>query len=77
MAHEDDQAILEHLRHIRAKVDDIAERVASVELRVCTAVELGETGNDMQTKTQVKLDRIARRLGRIENRLALSGPPEA
>jgi uncharacterized coiled-coil protein SlyX len=72
MAQETDNVVLEHLRHIRSKVDTIEERMGRVELRLA-AVEghlaslvLGEAGQNSE------IDRIRRRLDRIERRLELA-----
>jgi hypothetical protein len=72
MAQETDNVVLEHLRHIRSKVDTIEERMGRVELRLA-AVEghlaslvLGEAGQNSE------IDRIRHRLDRIERRLELA-----
>ena len=64
--------VLEHLRHIRAKVDRIDERVDRVEIRL-SAVE-GHFANLMVSEAAQNsaIDHISRRLERIERRLELA-----
>ncbi len=64
--------VLQHLRHIRTKVDTIDERVGRVELRM-SAVE-GHLGNLIlsEASQNAEIDKIGRRLDRIERRLELS-----
>jgi hypothetical protein len=64
---------LEHLRHIRAKVDRIDERVDRVEVRL-SAVE-GHLGSLMVSEgaQNAAIDDLSRRFERIERRLELSG----
>jgi hypothetical protein len=72
MAENQSNLVLEHLHHIRSKVDSIDERTGRVELRL-TAVEghlssllLGEAGQNSE------IDRIKQQLDRIERRLELA-----
>jgi hypothetical protein len=72
MADQADNLVLEHLRHIRSKADQIDDRMGRVELRLA-AVEghlasllLAEAGQNSE------IDRIKRRLERIERRLELA-----
>jgi tetrahydromethanopterin S-methyltransferase subunit G len=64
--------VLEHLRHIRSKVDTIDDRVGRVELGL-SAVE-GHLGNLITSEAtqNAEIDRIGRRLDRIERRLELT-----
>lgn len=64
--------VLEHLRHIRVKVDRIDERVDRVELRL-SAVE-GHLANVMVSEAAQNsaIDHVCRRLERIEQRIELS-----
>jgi hypothetical protein len=64
--------VLEHLRHIRAKVDRIDGRVDRVEVRL-SAVE-GHLANLMVSEAAQNsaIDTVCRRLDRIERHLELS-----
>jgi hypothetical protein len=64
--------VLEHLRHIRAKVDRIDDRVDRVEMRL-SAVE-GHLANVMVSEAAQNsaVDNMSRRLEMIERRLELS-----
>ncbi len=64
--------VIEHLRHIRTKVDSIDNRVERVELRLST-VE-GHLGNVLISEAgqNAEIDKVSRRLDRIEHRLELS-----
>jgi tetrahydromethanopterin S-methyltransferase subunit G len=72
MTEEMTHLVLEHLRHIRTKVDTIEERVGRVEVRL-SAVE-GHLGSVLMSESSqnAEIDKIGRRLGWIENRLELS-----
>lgn len=72
MTEEMTHLVLEHLRHIRTKVDSIDDRVERVELRV-SAVE-GHLGGLLVSESaqNAEIDKIGRRLDRIEQRLDLS-----
>lgn len=63
--------VLEHLRHIRTKVDRIDERVDRVEIRL-SAVG-GHLANVMVSEAAQNsaIDHMSRRLERIEQRLEL------
>ncbi len=64
--------MLGHLRHIRTKVDTLDDKVGRVEVRL-SAVE-GHLGSLLTSESaqNAELDKIGRRLGRIEHRLELS-----
>jgi tetrahydromethanopterin S-methyltransferase subunit G len=64
--------VLEHLRHIRTKVDRIDERVDRVEIRL-SAVE-GHLANLMVSEAaqNAAIDNVSRRLEKIERRLDLA-----
>jgi uncharacterized coiled-coil protein SlyX len=64
--------VLEHLRHIRTKVDSTDERVGRLELRL-SAVE-GHLANLMVSEAAQNsaIDSLSRRLERIEGRMELS-----
>lgn len=74
-----DSLVLEHLRHIRARVDQTAEDIVDLKPRMTSlenamnlvrraAYHLEET----DTLQQVTLDRLAERVSRIERRLELT-----
>lgn len=70
--------VLEHLRHIRARVDQIADDVAELKYRM-TSLEgaMGRVkreiayGDETDARQQVTLDKLASRVERIERRLEL------
>ena len=73
---------LEHLRHIRARVDQIADDVTDLKLRMSgleNAMVLVKRevshGDETDARQQITLDRLAARIERIERRLELSEPP--
>jgi tetrahydromethanopterin S-methyltransferase subunit G len=72
MTEEMTHLVLEHLRHIRVKVDSLDERVGRVEVRL-SAVE-GHLGGLIVSEAaqNAEIDKIGRRLDRIEQRLELS-----
>jgi tetrahydromethanopterin S-methyltransferase subunit G len=72
MTEEMTNLVLEHLRHIRTKVDTLDERVGRVEIRL-SAVE-GHLGSVLTSEAaqNAELDKIGRRLDRIEHRLELT-----
>ena len=72
MAEQADNLVLEHLRHIRSKADLIDEGLGRVELRLA-AVE-GHLGSLLLAEAgqNSEIDRIKRRLERIERRLELA-----
>lgn len=71
--------ILEHLRHIRNRVDQIAEdmqdmkhRMSSLETGVVSVKRDIAAGDDTDARQQVSLDKILERILRIEKRLELA-----
>lgn len=73
---------LEHLRHIRARVDQIADDVTDLKLRMGgleSAMVLVKReinyGDEAAARQQLSIDRLAARVERIERRLELSDPP--
>ena len=74
-----DNLILEHLRHIRGRVDQLAEDMTDIKHRM-TSLETGMAlvkrevvaGDDTDARQQVSLDRLVLRIERIEKRLELS-----
>jgi hypothetical protein len=71
MAEEAENIVLEHLRHIRTKVDSIDQRAGMVELRLSTVeshmIGLIRAESDHHTN----LDQLNRRVARIERHLEL------
>ena len=71
---------LEHLRHIRARVDQIADDVSDLKLRMSgieTAMLLVKRevahGDETDIRQQITLDKLTARIERIERRLELTG----
>jgi outer membrane murein-binding lipoprotein Lpp len=71
--------VLEHLRHIRGKVDQIAgdmddlkARMSSLEASMVTVKREVNHGDDVDARQQVSLDKLSKRIERIETRLELS-----
>ena len=72
---------LEHLRHIRGRVDQIADDVGELKLRMSN-VEAGITrirrdvlqADETDIRQQIMLDKLAARVERIERRLDLNDP---
>jgi hypothetical protein len=72
MADETSNIILEHLRHIRGKVDNTDRNLEVLTLRV-GAMERILAGNyQVEVVQNVELDRLKSRVDRIERRLELS-----
>jgi tetrahydromethanopterin S-methyltransferase subunit G len=74
--------VLEHLRHIRGRVDQIADDMKDVKLRLSTlesSMSLVRReiliGDETDARQQASIDRIMDRLDRIERRLDLQGEP--
>ena len=70
--------VLEHLRHIRARVDQIADDVTDLKLRMSgleNAMGLVRReiahGDETDARQQISLDRLAARVERLERRLEL------
>ena len=70
--------VLEHLRHIRARADQIADDVAELKLRMSgleSAMVLVKRevshGDETDARQQITLDKLAARVERIERRLDL------
>lgn len=79
MADEATNLVLEHLRHIRRRVDQIADDVSDLKHRM-TSLEgaMGlikrevAFGDETDARQQVALDKLAARVDRIEWRLELT-----
>ena len=72
--------IVEHLRHIRGRVDRIAEdtgdlkhRMSSLESAMVLVKREVSAGDETDARQQVSLDRLLDRIERIERRLDLIG----
>ncbi len=72
MAEEVDNIILEHLRHIRGRVDVTAEDVRDLKIRTTNLEESTATG---MAGIHRRMDRFDDRLERIERRLDLVDEP--
>jgi outer membrane murein-binding lipoprotein Lpp len=71
--------VLEHLRHIRGRVDQIADdvidlkhRISSLENAMVLVKREVNFGDETDARQQVSLDRLVERVQRIERRLDLS-----
>lgn len=72
--------VLEHLRHIRTRVDQIADdvvdvkhRLSSLESSMVLVRREVNVGDETDARQQLTLDRLAERIDRIERRLDLIG----
>lgn len=70
--------VLEHLRHIRGKVDQISDDVSDLKLRMSSLESAMVSvkhevahGDETDARQQLSLDKIVARIQRIENRLEL------
>lgn len=71
----DDNLVLEHLRHIRGRVDDTAEDMREVKLRLGNLeAQIAGLTNGYASLSS-RLDRLDARVERIERRLDLEGAP--
>lgn len=78
MSESSESLVLEHLRHIRGRVDLIADDMKEVKLRLSSlesSLSLVRreiiAGDETGARQQVSIDRIMERLERIEHRLDL------
>ena len=82
MTAEIDHLMLEHLKHIRARIDNMADDMTEVKHRL-NHLEFAATRARTDTayteettaRQQVTIDRFSERLTRIERRLELSDSP--
>ena len=80
--HNVESLVLEHLRHIRARVDQIADDVSDLKLRM-SSVETGIVqmrrdvlqADETDIRQQITLDKLVTRVERIEQRLNLVDQP--
>ncbi len=75
-----ENVIIEHLRHIRGRVDRIAEdmgdmkhRMSSLESAMVLVKREVAAGDDTDARQQVSLDRLHDRIERLERRLEIIG----
>ena len=75
-----ERVIIEHLGHIRGRVDRIAEDITDVKLRLSSVESAmvhvkreASSGDETDARQQVSLHRLADRIDRIERRLDLIG----
>jgi len=61
-----DNIVLEHLRHIRSRVDDLHEDVREVKLRLTHVEENLSMVNRRLDKFDTRLERIERRLNLVD-----------
>lgn len=78
MTEKTENLVLEHLRHIRSKVDQIAgdmddlkARMSSLDSSMVLVKREVNHGDEVDARQQVSLDRLVKRLERIEARLEL------
>jgi hypothetical protein len=71
--------VLEHLRHIRSRVDQLVEdnndlkhRMSSLESAMVSVKREVAHGDETDARQQVSLDKIIERIQRIEKRLELA-----
>jgi uncharacterized protein (UPF0335 family) len=74
-----ESVIIEHLRHIRGRVDRIAEdmsdikhRMSSLESAMVLVKREVAAGDETDARQQLSLDRLSDRIERIERRLELA-----
>jgi uncharacterized protein (UPF0335 family) len=74
-----ENVIIEHLRHIRGRVDRIAEdmsdmkhRMSSLESAMVLVKREVSAGDETDARQQLSLDRLLDRIERIERRLELT-----
>lgn len=78
MTENTENLVLEHLRHIRGRVDQIGEdvtdlkhRMSSLESAMVSVKREVTQGDETDARQQVSIDRILARIERIERRLEL------
>jgi outer membrane murein-binding lipoprotein Lpp len=71
--------ILEHLRHIRARVDQVADdmsnlkhRMPSLEHAMVAVKREVASGDETDARQQISIDKLVDRIERIERRLEIS-----
>jgi hypothetical protein len=71
MVEESNNLVLEHLRHIRAVVDETRTDVKQLSLRVGLVERHLGSSQIAEANQNIEIDRIKHRLDRIERRLEL------
>ncbi|MEW6133488.1 MAG: hypothetical protein AB1591_10065 [Pseudomonadota bacterium] len=64
--------VLEHLRHIRGKVDQISDDVATVKMRLNSLEKAVAGFHEDLAIISGRLDRVESRIDRVEKRLELA-----
>lgn len=79
MAENVENLVIEHLRHIRSRVDQIADdmsdlkqRMSSLETSMVLVKREVAASDETDIRLQVSLDKLVERIQRIEKRLELS-----
>ena len=80
MTENTENSVLEHLRHIRNRIDQIADDMSDLKQRV-SGIETSKVlvkreishSDETDARQQVTLDKIIERIQRIEKRLELNG----
>ena len=74
-----DNIILEHLRHIRGRVDQVADdmsdlkhRMSSLEHAMVAVKREVASGDETDARQQVSIDKLVERIERIERRLEIA-----
>ncbi len=78
MTEQRDSLVLEHLRHIRSRVDQIADDMGDLKQRM-SGLESGMNlvrrevvqGDEIDARQQITLDKLQTRIERMERRLEL------
>lgn len=68
---ETDNLILEHLRHIRSKVDLLAEETRDIKYRITSLEHQVASVHTDMALVHSRIDRVDDRLSRLEGRLQL------
>ncbi len=72
MADETANIILEHLRHMRGKLDLVVNDLQSLNVRMGSVERILAGAYPVEVLQNVKIDRLEARIDRIERRLELS-----
>jgi hypothetical protein len=72
MADETSNIILEHLRHMRGKLDLVANDLQSLNVRMGSVERILAGAYPVEVLQNVEIDRLKTRIDRIERRLELS-----
>jgi beta-N-acetylglucosaminidase len=72
MTDETANLVLDHLRHMRAQLGRVEDKVDTLVLRVGVLERHGATFHTSETAQNIEIDRVNIRLDRIERRLDLT-----